>query len=78
MGMENQDSSLGEAFLRDFKQLLAKYNATFDIQMYGEYDMHEAVAEIDFNSEWDEKGNQTRKYLNFALPSYIKPGISDG
>jgi len=58
-----------DAFMRDFEELLRRYNASFDFYSY-DCDTH---AEIDFDYIYDENGNQVRPYINFQLPNYINP-----
>ena len=53
-----------DAFMSDFKELLHRYNATFDV--------YEGTPEIDFNGIY-ENGNMLRPYINFQLPNYINP-----
>jgi len=55
--------------MRDFEELLLRYNASFDFYSY-DCDTH---AEIDFDGIYDENGNQVRPYINFQLPNYINP-----
>jgi hypothetical protein len=54
-----------DAFMRDFEELLRRYNASFDV-CYGN-------PEIDFDGIYDDNHNQVRPYINFQLPNYINP-----
>jgi hypothetical protein len=54
-----------DAFMRDFEELLRRYNASFDV--------YDGNPEIDFDGIYDENGNQVRPYINFQLPNYINP-----
>lgn len=68
--MVDQQKQITDAFLSDFKELLRRYNATFDMCC----DMcSEAHVEIDFDAMYNENGNLVRPYINFQLPHYINP-----
>ena len=58
-----------DAFMKDFKELLRRYNANFELEI-GDYD---AWASIEFNSIYDENHNLVRPYFNSFLPNYIHP-----
>jgi hypothetical protein len=58
-----------DAFMSDFKELLRRYNAVFDL-CSEDCDTH---ADIDFNLIYDENHNMVRPYINFQLPNYINP-----
>lgn len=60
-----------DAFMRDFEELLRRYNATFDVVQGDDY--NDAVVEVDFIGIYDENHNQVRPYINFQLPNYINP-----
>ena len=60
-----------DAFMRDFEELLRRYNAQFDLIPGDDY--VDATAEIDFRGIYDENGNQVRPYIIFQLPNYINP-----
>jgi len=59
-----------DAFMRDFKDLLRRYDADFDLLQGDDYN---ATAEIGFNGIYDENGNQVRPYIDFQLPNHINP-----
>jgi hypothetical protein len=63
-----------DAFMRDFEELLRRYNADFTVteESRGPY-CYEAVAEICFNGVYDSEGNTVRPYIDFTLPNYINP-----
>ena len=63
-----------DAFMRDFEELLRRYNAEFTVteESRGPY-IYQAIAEIDFNGVYDSEGNTVRPYINFQMPNYINP-----
>ena len=61
-----------DAFMRDFEDLLRRYNAEFDL-VQSDSGYNDATADIDFNGIYDENGNQVRPYINFQLPNHINP-----
>ncbi len=61
-----------DVFMRDFEDLLRRYNAEFDL-VQSDSGYNDATADIDFNPIYDENGNQVRPYINFELPNYINP-----
>jgi hypothetical protein len=63
--MTNQQQQITDAFMRDFEELLRRYNASFD--------MCEGNPEIDFDRIYDENHDVVRPYINFKLPNYINP-----
>ena len=69
--MTDQQQQITDAFMRDFEDLLRRYNADFDLFQGDDY--VNATAEIDFNGIYDENGNQVRPYINFQLPNHINP-----
>ena len=58
------------AFLRDFQDLLRRYDAEFDL-----YEDHPECpyVEIYFNAQWDEDGNTLRPSATMTLPINISP-----
>ena len=70
--MTNEEQQITDAFMRDFEDLLRRYNAQFDLIPGDDY--VDATAEIDFNSIYDyEKDKLVRPYINFQLPNHINP-----
>ena len=69
--MTDEQQQITDAFMRDFKDLLRRYDADFDLLQGDDY-IH-ATAEIDFKSIYDENHNQVRPYINFQLPNHINP-----
>lgn len=68
--MTDQQKQITDAFMKDFEDLLRKYNASFD---FNKYDYYGGSPEIDFNVIYDEEGNTLRPYINFRLPNCINP-----
>lgn len=65
---------LHQDFLRDFTELLEKYNAIFAISDYGDWDNSHRVACIDFPSNYDYVSDESaREYSELQLPDYINP-----
>ena len=62
-----------DAFMRDFEELLRRYNATFDVTQEWNGHSSSPSAEIDFDGIYDENHNEVRPYINFQLPNYIRP-----
>lgn len=56
---------LHQNFLKDFTDLLRKYNA--------EFEMMEGSPEIWFFSTTGEDGSRIRSYSYFNLPNYVHP-----
>lgn len=54
-------------FLREFKELLKKYNAEFDVRVYSE-GFYECDIDIDFRGDYDKIPFET-----LQLPNNIKP-----
>ena len=67
--MTDEQQEIIDAFMSDFTELLRRHNASFDVFDSGCY----TRAEIDFDSIYDENGNQVKPYINFQLPNYINP-----
>jgi hypothetical protein len=65
---------LHQDFLRDFKELLQRYNARFEVEDMGDgYNSHRVPC-IGFNSEYYiVNGNLVRDYSTIELPDYINP-----
>ena len=60
--------------MRDFKDLLRRYNASFEVTETSRGFYNTPVAEIDFDGIYDyEKDKLVRPYINFQLPNYINP-----
>ena len=70
--MTDKEQQITDAFMRDFEELLRRYNAEFDL-VQGDYHHSSATAEIDFNGIYDENHNEIRPYINFELPNHINP-----
>jgi hypothetical protein len=70
--MMTDQQQITDAFMRDFEDLLRRYNAQFDL-VQSHFGPSDATADIDFNAIYDENGNQVRPYINFELPNYINP-----
>ena len=71
-----EQNQITEAFMKDFQDLLRKYDACFDVyyESYGsDYDSYgsDFMADIGFHAIYDEKGNELRPYINLQLPSHI-------
>lgn len=66
--MTDQQKQITDAFMKDFEDLLRKYNASFE-----HCDEEENYVEINFNLISDEEGNTLRPPINFQLPDYINP-----
>jgi hypothetical protein len=64
-----EEQQITDAFMRDFEELLRRYNAYFEMEI-GDYD---ARAMIDFRTTYDENHNIVRHYFNFQMPNYINP-----
>jgi hypothetical protein len=63
-----------DAFMRDFEDLLRRYNATFEVTEISTGILNTIPsAEIDFDGIYDENHNEVRPYINFRLPNYINP-----
>lgn len=56
---------LHQDFLRDFTELLQRYNA--------EFEMLDGLPEVFFHSVLDDGGDEIRGYSTFNLPNYINP-----
>ncbi len=70
--MMTEQQQITDAFMRDFEDLLRRYNAEFDL-VQSDSGYNDATADIDFNPIYDENHNQVRPYINFQLPNYINP-----
>jgi hypothetical protein len=71
--MTDEEQQITDAFMRDFEDLLRRYNAQFDLIPGDDYYV-DATAEIDFNGIYDyEKDKLVRSYINFQLPNHINP-----
>ena len=57
--------------MTEFQELLRKYNAEFEVVDTGIEYYPEKVAQIAFNSIYDEQGNMLRGYSDVNLPDYI-------
>ena len=69
-----ETDQLHQDFLKDFTELLKKYNAIFEITDYGDgYNSHR-VACIDFHSNYDYVSDElVRDFSELQLPDYINP-----
>jgi hypothetical protein len=71
--MTDEQQQITDAFMRDFKDLLRRYDADFDLLQGDDYNAT-ATAEIGFKSIYDyEKDKLVRPYINFQLPNHINP-----
>jgi hypothetical protein len=63
-----------DAFMRDFEELLRRYNADFTVteESRGPY-FYQPVAEIYFNGVYGSGGNVVRPDIDFTMPTYINP-----
>jgi len=60
-----------DAFMRDFEDLLRRYNASFEVTEISTGILNTfPSAEITFDGIYDEND---RPYINFRLPNYIRP-----
>jgi hypothetical protein len=67
-----------DAFMRDFEDLLRRYNATFEVTEISTGILNTIPsAEIDFDVIYDENHNEVRPYINFRLPNYINSLYAD-
>ena len=57
-----EQNQITEAFMKDFLDLLRKYDACFDSYYR---------TDIDFHVVYDEEGNMLRPHINLELPCYI-------
>lgn len=64
-----KNKELHQAFLSDFKALLKKYDASFDVEFRGTGWDFKYVPVIDFNGIYE--GESQREYSQFELPDYI-------
>ena len=70
-----ETEQLHQDFLKDFTELLEKYNARFEVE-YMEDDGYfsRKVPCIGFNSQYDYvSDNLVRNYSTIELPDYINP-----
>ena len=68
----DEEQQITDAFMRDFEELLRRYDADFDLIQGDDY-VH-ATAEIGFKSIYDyEKDKLVRPYIDFQLPNHINP-----
>jgi hypothetical protein len=68
-----EEQQITDAFMRDFEDLLRRYNASFEVTETSRGYYSFSVAEIDFYSICDENYNTVRHYFNFQMPNYINP-----
>lgn len=68
------NNQLHKEFLKDFTELLEKYNAVFDVEERGDgYNSHRVPC-IDFPSNYDYVSDKlVRDYSSLQLPDYINP-----
>jgi hypothetical protein len=65
---------LHQDFLKDFTELLEKYNAIFEMGDTGEDYYSHRVACIEFSSNYDYVSDKlVRDYSTLQLPDYINP-----
>jgi predicted protein tyrosine phosphatase len=69
-----ETEQLHQDFLRDFTELLKKYNAVFEVEETSNgYNSHRVPC-IDFPSNYDYTSDKlVRDYSNLQLPDYINP-----
>lgn len=76
MSSDSLEKQLHQEFLNEFKQLLEKYDATFevcDIGGCGEYYPNDVPC-VQFSSQYDLKEDKLiRDYSQLELPGYINP-----
>jgi hypothetical protein len=59
-----------DAFMRDFKELLCKYGAEFEVS----YEEVVPIVQVHISSSYDyEKDKLVRPYTCVELPTYINP-----
>jgi hypothetical protein len=71
--MMTDQQQITDAFMRDFEDLLRRYNANFDVTEDWNGYSYSPSAEIEFNGIYDENHNLVRPYINFQMPNYINP-----
>jgi hypothetical protein len=69
--MTDEERQIKDAFMRDFEDLLRRYNASFNLTQSSIGG--DAIADIDFNAIYDEGHNLVRPYINLVLPNYLNP-----
>jgi len=57
-----------ENFVRELAALLEKYNVEIDVHYEGHYDI---AVDLDFNSRYDDEGNQVMEYDSVNGPLWI-------
>ena len=69
-----ETEQLHQDFLRDFTELLEKYNASFEVEDVGYcYNSHRVPC-IEFNSQYDYVSDElVRDYSSLQLSDYINP-----
>jgi hypothetical protein len=69
-----ETDQLHQDFLKDFTELLKKYNAIFEMGDTGEDYYSHRVACIEFSSNYDYVSDELlREYSTLQLPDYINP-----
>jgi hypothetical protein len=62
---------LRDAFVVEFRELLNRYNADFNVVDSGSGFYPEWTPEVYFNAEWDADGNTIRESSEFFLNDYV-------
>jgi hypothetical protein len=62
-----------DAFMSDFRDLLRRYNAEFDMYDAGGSYYPDMRPEISFNGIYTSVGETVRPYFDFDLPQFISP-----
>jgi hypothetical protein len=69
-----ETEQLHQDFLKDFTELLEKYNARFEVEYMDDGYFSHKVPCIGFNSQYDYvSDNLVRNYSTIELPDYINP-----
>ena len=63
-----------DAFIKDLRDLLKKHDAELELGDDGKsYGMHSPILILSFDSEWNDKGEQTKEFGSFELPHLRLP-----
>jgi hypothetical protein len=79
--MTNQEKQITDEFMKDFEDLLRRYNAMFSVTEethdpdFCEWNV--PIAEITFNEVFDDERYLIKPYINFRLPDFINPNTQN-
>lgn len=66
------DTQLHQDFLQEFKQLLQKYDATYELEDFGTDYYSNRIGVISFNSQYDLKTDKVKRgFSRLELPESI-------